>query len=92
MPRRGPAWTGGRQRGGPDSPAFAERGARTALAEALAAAGLGIAPTTYGRWSSNERAMRNRQALPHTTVLTAVTMSVSAISIEAMVSSSPGRR
>lgn len=62
-------------------PPFEIRGARTALATLLAAAGLGVAVLAYRRWSSNEKAMRHHGTLPHTTGLLALAVSLCTIAV-----------
>jgi putative membrane protein len=66
-------------------PPFEVRGARTALAVLLAVSGLGVAALAYRRWSGNERAMRHRTTLPHTTVLAALVTTLCVIAVAILV-------
>lgn len=66
-------------------PPFEVRGARTALAALLALSGLGVAALAYRRWSGNERAMRHRGTLPHTTVLAALATALCVIAVAVLV-------
>lgn len=73
-------------------PSFQVRGARTALAALLGVSGLGVASSAYRRWSSNERAMRHQQALPHTTGLMALSIALCLIALAVLVLVFFGRR
>lgn len=66
-------------------PPFEVRGARTGLAALLAVSGLGAAGGAYRRWSTNERAMRKRETLPHTTALLVLAVSLCAIALAVLV-------
>ena len=66
-------------------PPFAIRGTRTALAVLLALGGLGTAASAHRRWSRNERAMRQRQPLPHSLGMGSLAVAVTGIALAILV-------
>lgn len=66
-------------------PPFEVRGTRTALAGLLAVSGLGVAAGAYRRWANNERAMRRRLTLPHTSGLLALGVALVTIAVAVLI-------
>lgn len=66
-------------------PDFSVPGGRIALGVTFVALALLIAASSYARWERNERAMRQRRALPRSPVLRIIAASLSVASVVVLV-------